>query len=183
MALDDKNMTGNNASGGMSGQAGTNESLSGSNAGMGTAGGHSSSGASNTGMTGNTGNLNSPIEGNASSLNWEEEDRYWSENYGTRPYANQQTDYPRIRPAYQYGASAYHQNEGRRFDELDENTLRSGWESQNRNQMQSSENASMGWEHVKEAVKDAYNRMFDRQGSGSGNTATRSARARQEELV
>lgn len=207
MALDNKKMTGNSASGstsGTTGKTGTSASPSSGNVGIGAAGGHVSSSATETGtgslstgttaqagatglagtpgsLSGKTSDLGGTSEANTSAMNWEEEDHYWSENYRTRPYASQQTDYQRIRPAYQYGASAYHQNEGLEFDALDENTLRSGWESQSKNQKQESESSAMGWEHVKDAVKDAYNRMFDRNSTASGTTPA--TRSREKELA
>lgn len=151
--------------------------------------------------------------GNEPVIRWEGEDRYWSENYGSRPYASKDNDYQRVRPAYQYGAALYHQQDGnRRFDELDESNVRAGWESYRSQQganapgsttssgsasgrygsataSQSSstqadhrtsgkDDDSLSWENVKDAVKDAYNRIFDRDEPGSSRT-----RSRQEEMA
>jgi hypothetical protein len=253
------------------GTSSTSDSLSGTGSSYGTSGAANSSatGSLSTGSgmsSGTTGasaasgsmaNMGGSSDSDTSVTMFdEEEDQYWSENYGTRPYASEDRDYQRVRPAYQYGASAFQQHGGRRFEELDENTLRSGWESHRQSGSQGSAMSrgssvsdqslgsvssgaasagsgaiqsgsdmsqrsanlssgmagagagnisssalggassgantrgsfnprsddaddSMTWENVKEAVRDAYNRIFDRQGSASQS----SMRTREEELA
>lgn len=91
--------------------------------------------------------------GNVSSL-WEVEDRYWAETYRTRPYAIGGDEfYERFRPAYRYGFESAQHHMGRDWDSA-ESDLRAGWDRyEHRGEHQSA------WEDVREAVKDAWDRV------------------------
>jgi hypothetical protein len=83
---------------------------------------------------------------------WDQEERWWRDNYSTRPYAAGRT-YEEFRPAYQYGVLCATRYSGRTWDEAEADT-RSGWDK--------FENKGPGgakWENVKDAVKDAWNRV------------------------
>lgn len=103
-------------------------------------------------QTGSGTGLPSP-GGNVSDL-WDVEDRYWADNFSTRPYAVGNEDYyERFRPAYRYGFESAAHHVGRTFDEA-EPDLRTGWDRyEHRGQHQSA------WDDVKDAVRDAWNRV------------------------
>lgn len=81
-----------------------------------------------------------------------QEDSYWRENYGSRPYATNRK-YEDLQPAYQYGWQARERYSGRRFDDV-EGDLRSGWE-------RTKDAARFRWEEVKVVVRDAFDRNPD----------------------
>lgn len=79
------------------------------------------------------------------------EDRYWRDNYSTRPYAGD-TSYDDLGPAYRYGwetRGRYPTN--KRFDEVESN-LSSEWE-------RSRGTSRLGWERAKHASRDAWDRI------------------------
>ncbi len=80
------------------------------------------------------------------------EDDYWRQNYASQPYYEQGLTYDDYQPAYRMGYEGYahYRNAGRRFDEV-EPELRQDYE-------RSSGTSGMGWERVKYAVRDAWNR-------------------------
>lgn len=77
------------------------------------------------------------------------EEKYWEENYRTRPYVTQ-SDYEVYRPAYRYGIDAYQQYKGQAFDEI-EPSLRTNW-------LSARGKSTMEWEDAREASRDAYER-------------------------
>lgn len=104
----------------------------------------------------------------AGSTLWnDEEDRYWSSEYSKRSYFNASQDYKAYRGAYSYGYDLYGQNKGRRYDELNDSDLKAGWE-------RFKDKTELTWERAKDAVKDAYNRVFDRDERDAKTMATRS---------
>jgi hypothetical protein len=83
---------------------------------------------------------------------WEDEDRYWRTNYRTRPYASTgSSDYDFYRPAYQYGYEGAKQYQGRGWDDVESDLSRS-WTSYKYR-------GESTWEQVKDAVRDAWDRM------------------------
>ena len=82
---------------------------------------------------------------------WANEDAYWRENYGRRPYASADRDYDYYRPAYQYGFESAQRHRGRRWEEV-ESDLERGWE----NARGSSRSV---WAEIKDAVRDGWNRV------------------------
>lgn len=85
---------------------------------------------------------------------WETEDRYWRAHYASRPYV--MLDYDSYRPAYRYGVFIYSRFEGRPYHDIDESELRRGWENLK-------DKATLTWERAKDAVRDAYERLFNRE--------------------
>jgi hypothetical protein len=90
---------------------------------------------------------------------WHAEDQYWQANFPGRPYAlNKNYSYPKFRPAYQFGVSAFQQFGGESFDSVSQAQLRAEWE-------QAKGNSDLTWEQAEPAVRDAYIRLYDRKNS------------------
>jgi hypothetical protein len=87
---------------------------------------------------------------------WDTEDNYWTENFSSRPYYIGPDYYDRFRPAFRYGFESAHHSMGRSWDEA-EPDLRSGWERYPHR----GEHVS-AWEEIKDAVKDAWDRVTTR---------------------
>lgn len=105
--------------------------------------------------------------GNATSSDWAREDTYWRQNYSSRPYSNENQDYGTYQPAYRYGVNTANDpsNASRRFEDLDQRQLESGWN-------QSRGNSTLEWNQARDAIRDSYNRASEgRTGLGS-NTST-----------
>jgi hypothetical protein len=82
--------------------------------------------------------------------NWEDEDRYWRTNYRNRPYASSD-DYAFYQPAYQYGYEGAKQYHGREWNDVESDLSRS-WSTYERR-------GNSTWEQVKDAVRDAWDRV------------------------
>jgi hypothetical protein len=92
---------------------------------------------------------------------WETEDNYWHENFTSRPYALGPDYYDRFRPAYRYGFESAQHHLGRPWEDA-EPDLRSGWERYEHR------GESPGvWEEIKDAVRDAWDRVVTGRGSES----------------
>ena len=90
-----------------------------------------------------------------------EESLYWENNYVTKEYVDSNLDYKKTYgPAYLYGAQAFYEQEGKPYQNIDENVLSQGWES-------FKDKSELTWERAKKAVQDAYNRLFNHT---TGNT-------------
>jgi hypothetical protein len=83
---------------------------------------------------------------------WDEEDTYWRSNYRTRPYASvSEYEYDYFRPGYQYGYEAAGRYQGRSWNDV-ESELAGGWDRyENRGEST--------WEQMKDAVRDAWDRI------------------------
>ena len=79
------------------------------------------------------------------------EDRYWRDNYATRPYARKDASFDDYSPAYRTGVESYSRNPGRSFDDVEADMGRD-WTS-NRGR------SSLEWEHAKPAARDAWDRL------------------------
>ena len=77
-------------------------------------------------------------------------DDYWRDNYKTRDYVEEETDYDRYRPAYQYGAAFADRCETPQYDEK---LARTGWES-------SDAGKRLDYDHAKGAIQDEFNRRM-----------------------
>jgi hypothetical protein len=86
---------------------------------------------------------------------WETEDNYWFENFTSRPYALGPDFYDRFRPAYRYGFESAQHHLGRQWDEA-ESDLRHGWDT-----YEHRGGAPSAWDQVKEAVRDAWDRVVE----------------------
>ena len=79
------------------------------------------------------------------------EDRYWRDNYASRPYISGGAKYDDYQPAYRYGTDAYSKYPDRSFDDV-ESELGRDW-SKARGK------SSLEWEHAKHASRDAWHRV------------------------
>lgn len=88
----------------------------------------------------------------ASMIDPTEEEKYWEENYRSRPYVKNKTrDFETYRTAYRYGIDAYRSNPGRKFHTL-ESTLRNNW-------VASRGESYLEWAEARNAARDAFNRL------------------------
>lgn len=79
------------------------------------------------------------------------EDAYWQQNYGKRPYVEQDAKYDDYGPAYGYGVGAASRYPDRDFDDVEPDLSRA-WDGQRGT-------SSLSWERAKEATRDAWNRV------------------------
>lgn len=101
--------------------------------------------ASDTGLPSPSGNV---------SRMWDVEDKWWADNFATRPYNVGRTErYEQLRPAYRYGFESAQHHVGRSFAEA-EPDLRAGWDRyEHRGEHESK------WDEIKDAVRDAWERV------------------------
>jgi hypothetical protein len=92
-----------------------------------------------------------------------QEDEYWRHEYSYRPYYKAERPYEHYRPAYRYGwESATHPEfEGRSFAEI-ESELETNWPAYC--ELDESD-APSDWPEMREATRDAYNRIQERKKS------------------
>jgi hypothetical protein len=103
----------------------------------------------------------SPAEDPSWQAAWETEDNYWHENFSSRPYALGADYYDRFRPAYRYGFESAQHHLGRDWTDA-ESDLRRGWDSyQHRGE------APGAWEEIRDAVRDAWDRVVTGRGPRS----------------
>jgi hypothetical protein len=109
---------------------------------------------------------------------WEDEERWWRDNYASRPYAAGRR-YEDLRPAYQYGHQCATRYRGRSWDEV-ERDARSGWDK-----FEGKGAGGAKWENVKDAVRDAWHRVTgkhevdaDKMSESEVDRLTRGGRAR-----
>ena len=79
------------------------------------------------------------------------EDRYWEENYRSRPYFEAGIAYEEYRPAYRYGWEARVRHADEAFDDV-EPDLERGWD-------QARAGCKLDWQQAKPAVRDAWDRV------------------------
>ena len=109
--------------------------------------GHDTGSPKTTVSTGRTGSTGSE---------WSAEDTYWRSNYSSRPYAMADRSYEHYQGAYRYGFDAANRHSDRDWSAA-ESDLRSGWDRyEHRGSHQST------WEEVKDAVRDAWDRVRGR---------------------
>jgi hypothetical protein len=85
-------------------------------------------------------------------LEWKDEDTYWRSNFKRRPYAaTSEFDYNYFQPGYRYGYDAAHRFKNSDWDDI-EPELERGWTSYEHR-------GESTWEHVKLAVRDAWDRI------------------------
>ena len=85
---------------------------------------------------------------------WIDEDKYWRDNFGTRPYG-QGIPYDTLQRGYRYGHEAWHRYPGRSWTEI-ESDLEHDWDRYEYR-------GESTWQQVKDAVRDAWDRMAGRQ--------------------
>jgi hypothetical protein len=92
----------------------------------------------------------------ATNRSWDQEDRWWEQNFSTRPYAAGRS-YDEFRPAYRYGFESGTHHMGRNWRDV-ESDLRTGWDK-----FESRPAGGSTWENIKDAVKDAWHRVTGQQ--------------------
>ena len=81
---------------------------------------------------------------------WDSEDTYWQSNYKNRPYAKS-GDYASYRGGYRYGYESANRFKDRKWDDV-ESDLKRDWDRyEHRGQST--------WENIKDAVRDAWDRV------------------------
>jgi hypothetical protein len=88
---------------------------------------------------------------------WEDEDAYWRSNYRNRPYAS--GDYSAFQPGYRYGFESAQRYQGRDWTDV-ESDLSRDWEGYEHR-------GSSTWQQVKDAVRDAWDRVTGKRTVGS----------------
>ena len=85
---------------------------------------------------------------------WSVEETYWRQNWNTRPYAQADRNFDYYSPGYRFGYESANRYRGRNFNDV-EGDLRRDWDRyEHRGQST--------WENMKDAVRDAWNRVTNR---------------------
>lgn len=87
----------------------------------------------------------------AREVNPTAEEKYWSENYHTRTYVTDKSNFETYRPAYRTGIDAYKQNPNVEYSEL-EPSIRNNWGHVKGE-------SSLEWNDAREASRDAFDRL------------------------
>ena len=83
---------------------------------------------------------------------WDDEDIYWRSNYRARPYASDAgRDYDYYRPGYRYGYEAANRYQNRTWNDVEADLSRD-WSSYEHR-------GTSTWEQMKQAVRDAWDRV------------------------
>jgi hypothetical protein len=98
------------------------------------------------------------------AANWNSESSYWRNNFSSRPYGSE-GQFSQYEPAYRYGVELYNRTPNKRFDELSQQELESGWS-------RARGTTGMEWDQAQDAARDAYDRLYS-----SRNNAARSGSA------
>jgi hypothetical protein len=96
------------------------------------------------------------VERVADELAWEAEERWWRENYRTRPYVRADREFDWYSPAYRYGFESAVQHHGRSWDDA-EPKLRVDWDSWPHRPPEAD------WNDVREPVRDAWDHRRGRE--------------------
>jgi hypothetical protein len=126
-----------------------------------------SSGSTHSNGTSRMGTSNSTSDTDTSSdsiMNWDTENTYWRGHYSTRPYYNTSRNYSIYEPAYRYGVDLYNRHPDTVYEDLNQSNLSSEWSK-------IKGNSTLTWSEAQEAVKDAYNRLYDNR-NVSGNSTS-----------
>jgi hypothetical protein len=89
---------------------------------------------------------------------WNDEDAFWRTNYRGRPYAAGR-DYDYYQPGYRYGYEAANRYPNRAWDEV-ESELSRDWNTYEHR-------GSSTWEQIKDAVRDAWDRVTGKRPVGA----------------
>jgi hypothetical protein len=85
-------------------------------------------------------------------LGWTDEDAYWRANYSNRPYASSANrDYDYFQPGYRYGYESANRYQGRSWSDIESDLSRNWGTYEHR--------GNSTWENVKDAVRDAWDRV------------------------
>lgn len=87
----------------------------------------------------------------AARPSWADEETFWRENYKNRPYAGQGQTYESFGPAYRFGYDASDRYRGKSWTDVEPDLGRDWDRYEQRGQST--------WQQMKNAVKDAWDRM------------------------
>ena len=94
------------------------------------------------------------------NVEWNDDDAYWRQTYRSRPYASTGTnDYTFYQPGYRYGYEAASRYSGRKWSDV-EGELARGWSTYEHR-------GTSTWEQIKDAARDAWDRVTGRHPVGS----------------
>jgi hypothetical protein len=93
------------------------------------------------------------VNNHVNGTNWDTENQYWRNQYSTRSYYRPAMNYSAYEPAYRYGYDLYLRNNGRAYNELDQDELNRGW-------VQARGESLVDWQTAQIATQDAYNRLY-----------------------
>jgi hypothetical protein len=79
------------------------------------------------------------------------EDKYWRDNYSSRPYIANGSTYDDYGPAYRHGVNAYSRNPDRSFEDVEPEMSRDWGHARGTSKLE--------WEHAKDASRDAWHRV------------------------
>lgn len=82
---------------------------------------------------------------------WEDDERWWRENYRSRPYVDESRGFEDYEPGYRYGYESANRLGRRPWNEV-EGDLRSGWD-----RYEGRGNST--WDNIKDSVRDAWDRL------------------------
>jgi hypothetical protein len=85
---------------------------------------------------------------------WTTEERYWRDNFASRPYVRTDRGFDYYRPGYRYGFESAQRFRGKQWNDV-ESDLRTGFDRYE-------QRGQSKWEDVKDAVRDAWNRVTGR---------------------
>lgn len=85
---------------------------------------------------------------------WQWDESWWRENFRDRPYVSDDRDFNYYSPAYRYGYEAAGKYQGQSWSDT-ERDLRTGWDKYEYRGVST-------WENVKDAVRDAWDRVTER---------------------
>lgn len=114
-------------------------------------------------------------KGVAEAINPTEENEYWRENYKSRPYADKQTNYETLEPAYRYGWESRGKQMDKKWEDVEQD-LSTGWDK-------ARGHSKMAWNDAKGATRDAWdhigsddkaNKRMDDDGGAMKNHASQS---------
>jgi hypothetical protein len=91
-------------------------------------------------------------------LSWDDEDKYWRSNYRSRPYAGS-SEYDVYRPGFRYGFESANRYQNRSWNEV-ESELSRDWTTY-------PHRGNSTWEQVKNAVRDAWDRVTNNRHVGA----------------
>ena len=87
---------------------------------------------------------------------WADEDKHWRDSYGTRPYG-EGIDYNILQGGYRYGYESANRHAGKSWNDV-ETDLERDWDRYEHR-------GESNWQQVKDAVRDAWDRMTGRHGT------------------
>ena len=87
-------------------------------------------------------------------LDWANEETYWRDNWKTRPYVTADRGFDYYQPGYRYGVESATRFQGRQWNDA-ESDLRTGCDRYEYR-------GQSTWENVKDAVRDAWDRVRGR---------------------